>query len=324
MSYASHLLNDLQFNSENFPSVIENDGSIKTLDEAITFVRSNVDTLKEELSHTGALLLRGFPVTNADEYDALFCSFGYPNFTYKESLSNAVRINFTEYVFTANEAPKHVEIYLHNEMAQTPIFPNIISLFCETAAEEGGATSLCRTDKLYNAIASSHPDEVAKLEAHGIKYTTTMPAEDAPDSAQGRGWKSTLSVETVSDAEAKLKELGYSWRWNEDGSLLAQTAALPGVKTVEDGRKVFFNQLIAAYKGWKGVKENPSGSLCYGDDSAMTADFLKAMADKAEEILYPLQWQDSDVAIVDNHLAQHGRKPFSGDRPRKVLVALGL
>lgn len=323
MTYASSMLEGLKFDNSYFPSIIENDGSITDLNQAIDFIKSNVDVLKRELTCTGALLFRGFPVKNADDYDALFSAFGYPNFTYKESLSNAVRINFTEYVFTANEAPKNVEIFLHNEMAQTPINPKIISLFCETAAEEGGATSLCRTDKLYDELVKTHGESVQALEQHGLKYTTTMPAEDAPDSAQGRGWRSTLSVETKDEAESKLKDLGYSWHWNSDGSLCAQTAALPGVMILDDGRKVFFNQLIAAYRGWKGVQEDPSSALCFGDGSAIDVGFLKTMADTAEKIMYPLMWQDSDVAVVDNHLAKHGRKPFSGDRPRKVLVALG-
>lgn len=35
-------------------------------------------------------------------------------------------------------------------------------------------------------------------------------------------------------------------------------------------------------------------------------------------------WQDGGAAVVSNHLVKHGRRSFSGDRPRKVFVALGL
>lgn len=323
MSYTSNMLTELKYSGDHFPTVIVNDGSVNTMQEAESWVKENITALQQELSCTGALLFRGFPVTDAESYDNFFSAFGYKNFTYKESLSNAVRINYTELVFSANEAPKEVEIYLHNEMAQTPIFPNVISLFCETTAEEGGATILCRSDLVYDAMAKAEPELTSKLATVGIKYTNTMPNADNPNSAQGRGWQSTLSVDSVDQAEQKLHSLGYSWTWQSDGSLSAQTKALPAIKSIADGRQVFFNQMIAAYKGWKGVKENPSVGLCFGDDSEIPKDFLDKACEVAEFNSYDLMWQDGDVAIVDNHLAMHGRRPYSGERVRRVLVALG-
>jgi hypothetical protein len=323
MAYISNMLNNLRNSSDEFPTIIINDGSIKTIAEATSWIVNNLKSLQAELSFTGAILFRGFPVTNAQTYDDFFSAFGYPNFTYKESLSNAVRINFTEYVFTANEAPKDIEIYLHNEMAQTPIYPSRISLFCEEAADNGGETVICRSDEIYNQLVAFDEKTTNKLEEFGIKYTTTMPGKDRPESGQGRSWKSTLSVTDVFEAEAKLKELGYSWEWLEDGSLKAQTAALPAIRTLDSNRKVFFNQIIAAYKGWEGVNDNPSLALCFGDDSLFTKTYLDKVVSISEEVSYNIDWQNGDVALVDNNLAMHGRRPYSGDTKRKVLVVLG-
>ncbi len=203
MAYISNMLDDLRNSAEEFPAIIVNDGSIKTIEEATSWISRNLLTLQTELNCTGAILFRGFPVTNAQTYDDFFSAFGYPNFTYKESLSNAVRINYTEYVFTANEAPKDVEIYLHNEMAQTPIYPERISLFCEEAADNGGATVICRSDEIYKQLVEFDPETTNKLEQVGIKYTTIMPGEDRPESGQGRSWRSTLSVSDVAGAEEK-------------------------------------------------------------------------------------------------------------------------
>jgi len=317
------MIQGLKYSAKEFPTVIVNDDSISTLAQATTWVSDNLASLKKELSCTGALLLRGFPITDAQSYDTFFSAFNYPNFTYKESLSNAVRVNFTEYVFTANEAPKEVEIYLHNEMAQTPVYPGIISLFCEKSADAGGATVLCRSDEMYNKLHSSQPALTDKLAEFGIKYTTSMPKEDSPESGQGRSWRSTLSVDTLEQAEGKLRELGYLWHWKDDGTLVAQTSALPAVKVLTDGRSVFFNQLIAAYQGWQGVKESPSVALCFGDDSEISVEFLNEIVAVAEQLSFDLEWQDGDIAIVDNSLAMHGRRPYSGERKRKVLVVLG-
>lgn len=312
----------LAFGDSVFPAIVANDGSVKTVEQAIQFVQDNLTALEDKLADSGALLFRGFPIEAAETFDAFSAGFGYPNFTYQESLSNAVRINFTERVFTANEAPKDVEIYLHHEMAQTPISPSKLFFFCVSAADEGGATPLCRSDKLFEKLREVNPTLADDFAEKGLKYTTYMPADNDATSGQGRSWKSTLSVETLEEAEAKLADLGYSWEWLEDGSLKAITPVLPAVLSLDNGVEVFYNQLIAAYMGWKGVRENPSRAITFGDGSAIPAEGLEQVVSLADEFTFDLAWQDGDVALVDNYMAMHGRRPFTGDRKRQVLVAL--
>lgn len=318
----SEVSGQLNIAGSTFPAILENRAGITSLDDCIAWIKANKDQFETILSDAGALLFRGFPVDSAETFDAFSDAFGYDNFTYKESLSNAVRINFTERVFTANEAPKDVEIYLHHEMAQTPIFPSKLFFFCKSAAEEGGATPLCRSDSLFTALKEQAPELAKDFADKGLKYTTRMPGADDANSGQGRSWKSTLSVESVEQAEAKLADLGYSWVWQEDGSLEATTPVLPAVKTLDDGKQVFFNQLIAAYMGWKGVRENPASAITFGDGSHIPKEGLELVNSLSAQFTFDLPWQDGDVAIVDNYITMHGRRPFTGERKRQVLVAL--
>lgn len=310
------------YNGEEFPAIVVNSTGCKTVADTVEFVRANQAELEAKLADTGSLLFRGFPLDSAEAFDVFSAGFGYPNFTYQESLSNAVRINYTERVFTANEAPKDVEIFLHHEMAQTPISPSKVFFFCQSAADAGGATPLCRSDKLFEALKAEDPSLANDFKEKGLKYTTAMPAADDANSGQGRSWKSTLSVETVEEAEAKLSELGYSWEWLDDGSLKAVTPVLPAVVELDDGAEVFYNQLIAAYKGWKGVKENPSSAITFGDGTPIPKEGLERISELADTFTFDLEWQDGDVAVVDNYRTMHGRRPYSGDRKRIVLVAL--
>lgn len=311
-----------QYNEQVFPQIVINDGRCQTVAETVAFIQQHKEELEAQLDRTGALLFRGFPIDSAETFDEFSAGFGYPNFTYQESLSNAVRINFTERVFTANEAPKEVEIFLHHEMAQTPISPSKLFFFCQSAAQKGGATPLCRSDKLFEALKEENPELAQAFISKGLKYTTTMPADNDANSGQGRSWKSTLSVESERQAEEKLQELGYSWEWQPDGSLRAVTPVLPAVIELSDGAQVFYNQLIAAYMGWKGVRENPSSAITFGDGSAIPKDGLERVAELSEQFTFDLDWQDGDVAIVDNYRAMHGRRPYTGERKRQVLVAL--
>ena len=112
------------------------------------WVSAHRTILQTALAQSGALVFRGFGLASDADFDRFIQAFDWPNFTYAESLSNAVRRNRTERVFTANEAPQDVEIFLHHEMAQTPCFPSHLFFYCEQAAASGGATPLCRSDVL--------------------------------------------------------------------------------------------------------------------------------------------------------------------------------
>lgn len=74
--------------------------------------------------------------------------------------------------------------------------------------------------------------------------------------------------------------------------------------------------------GWKGVKEDPSSAITFGDNSAISIEALELIVRLSDKYTFDLPWQDGDVALVDNYMAMHGRRPFSGDRKRQVLVAL--
>ena len=312
--------NQLSFGDEKFPYIV----SYEDFDgySPVAWVEMHKELLAEILQRTGAILFRGFPVGSAEEFDSFSAAFRYPNFTYAESLSNAVRINFTERVFTANEAPADVEIFLHHEMAQTPISPSKLFFYCHAAAETGGATPLCRSDMLFQKLQVNHPEWAAEFENKGLKYTTSMPETNNLDSGQGRSWKSTLSVEDKPAAEQKLRSLGYSWEWQEDNSLKATTPKLPAVIKLPTGEKAFYNQLIAAYRGWKGVKEDPKSAVTFGDGTHISVEQLEYVAGLTDEFTFDLNWQDGDVALVDNQRTMHGRRPYGGERRRQVLVSL--
>lgn len=306
----------------DFPFVVENQAGLTRMSDVLNWLATESESFKHQLAKAGALLFRDFPIQTAEDFDKFSAAFGYGDFTYKESLSNAVRINFTPRVFSANEAPPDVEIFLHHEMAQTPLSPDKIFFCCLSAADEGGATPLCRSDWLYAKFKERHPKWAHQFATLGLKYNIQMPAEADEDSGQGRSWASTLSVGTIAEAEERLDALGYSWRWGEDGSLITTTPVMPAVKQLFDGTESFYNQVLAAHLGWKPVGQEQQEPLTYGNDEAIEDEALYELANIANEFVLPLEWKDGDVALVDNHRVMHGRYPFSGSRKRSVIVCL--
>jgi hypothetical protein len=313
------LPNQAEYYGKPFPLALaaEADGDQQA---ALDWVRDTRHDLDARLSEHGAILFRGFPLASAADFDAFIKAFDYPNFRYEDSLSNAVRNVFTDRVFSANEAPADVTIFLHHEMAQTPIYPSRLFFFCEQAASQGGATPICRSDVLLERLAARNPQFVADCEAKGLRYANVMPPANDPTSGMGRSWQSTLRSETRDGAENRLRALGYTWEWLADGCLRATTPVLPAVRPAPSGRKVFFNQLIAAFKGWKDTRNDPSKAITHGDGSPLDPAGVQAAVQIADELSFDVPWKNGDVVLVDNFLAMHGRRSFEGKR--KVLASL--
>lgn len=123
--------------------------------------------------------------------------------------------------------------------------------------------------------------------------------------------------------ETRLSALGYSWQWQKDQSLRATTPTLPAVRRLPDGSDSFFNQVIAAYRGWKRTGDSPDEILTFGNGASIPVPALEAMVRLADRFTVLVDWQDGDVALVDNHRIMHGRKPYSATRKRQVLVCSG-
>ena len=308
------------YDGKVFPLALTCENSFAGLNDIANWIETQSDEFANFLQTHGAILFRGFPMDEPQDFDNFISAFGLKNFPYEQSLSNAVRVNFTPRVFSANEAPSDITIYLHHEMAQTPIFPSRLFFFCQQPADEGGATPLCRSDVLFEQLSRELPDFAKKCEENGLKYTNVMPSKNDAASGMGRSWQSTLAAKTQNDAERRLDELGYKWEWLSDNCLRATTPILPAVREVAKGRKVFFNQLIAAAKGWKDSRNEPSKSITFGDGSALDRDAVIRVTELAEELTFDLQWQRGDAVLVDNFLVMHGRRTFRGTR--KVLASL--
>ena len=198
-----------EYHGAPFPLALE--VAADSLETAREWITENAVSLGTQAAAHGAVLLRGLPLATPEDFDAAVTAFGFPNFSYADSLSNAYRLNFTERVFSANEAPPEVTIFLHHEMAQTPIYPSKLFFFCQSAPETGGATPICRSDILWERLTTERPSFAADCKYKGLKYSNVMPAEADTQSGMGRSWQSTFSADTRETAEARMTELDYTW-----------------------------------------------------------------------------------------------------------------
>jgi alpha-ketoglutarate-dependent taurine dioxygenase len=303
----------------SFPVIVDNGRTALDLAAGLAWIEAHRAWALQAAAAAGVVVFRALPVETPDDFDAFVRAFGLPNFPHAESLSNAVRTNLTERVFTANEAPPDAVIGLHHEMAQTPIHPSRLFFFCAVPAERGGATVVCRSDRLHAALRESEPAFVEACEAKGLTYSLVMPPRDDPGSPVGRSWRSTFGVDDRAGAEARMRRLGYAWSWVEDDGLRTTTPVLPAVRDLGGGRRSLFNQLIAA-RGWSDARNSPASAVRFGDGGRLPDAAWARVGEVAATLSFDLEWQRGDVALVDNRVVMHGRKPFVGRR--ELLASL--
>ncbi len=249
------LPNQQEYDGTKFPLALRSEvGDIK---QARIWIAENAGQIERQAATHGAVLLRGLPLATPEDFDVAVTAFGLPNFAYEDSLSNAVRKVYSPRVFSANEAPPETTIFLHHEMAQTPVYPSKLFFFCQKAAEAGGESPLCRSDALWERIERELPKFGQNCLTKGLKHSNFMPAEADLGSGMGRSWQSTLSVDSRDEAEARLSELEYSWEWMEQDELRV-TSPHPAGSPRTGQRKAQFLQ--PAHRRLQGLERFPKRS----------------------------------------------------------------
>ena len=94
------------------------------------------------------------------------------------------------------------------------------------------------------------------------------------------------------------------------------------IKELKNGEKSFFNQVLAASLGWKKNKDNDISPVRFGNGEEICNSSLQMISSLAESLTLLRNWKDQDILLIDNHRVMHGRKPFSGEKNREVLVSL--
>jgi len=289
------------------------------VEEFLAAVRSErASRLEPLVRDAGALLLRGFPARTAADFDRAVDVFGYEELPYVGGA--APRTNVVGRVFTANESPPDQKIPFHHEMAQVPTFPSKLFFFCEVEPKSGGETPIVLSHYVYKRMKENFPEFVEKLEKDGLIYTRVLGEGDDPSSPIGRGWQSTFLTKDKAVAEERAAKLGMKLEWSDDG-VKTIMGPIPAVKWDESrGRKIWFNSMVAAYTGWKDVRNDPVKAVTFGDGSPLPADVIAECGRILEEECAAVPWQHGDILLIDNWAVLHSRRSF--EPPRRILASL--
>ncbi|EXF82464.1 taurine catabolism dioxygenase TauD [Colletotrichum fioriniae PJ7] len=289
------------------------------------------DELTKKLAIHGVLLFRGLPIHGAEDFSKFAHAFGYKP---HEIIGIVVdRPLLAPNVAPANESPKEILIYNHNESPQVPHAPEYVFFYNHKAPAKGGETPISSSLELFQRAKDEIPEFIQALREKGIlsrvtyKFDQQYTGGSTLEQAFGKNFLDGDSVTMKREKiEAQIARYGRgqhtTWEWIDDGVIL--THRLPAIRTQPGtGLPTLFTGLAAYWKnsqGGQGARKEVTKQL-YGDGTPIPDRYLEHLAKITDEIRVLHKWQQGDVLVFDNVIAQHGRQPWEGEQSDRVVLA---
>ncbi|RAH86843.1 Clavaminate synthase-like protein [Aspergillus japonicus CBS 114.51] len=310
-----------------------------TLDGVIATIESlqrKDNSLTKHLARHGTILFRDLPIHNAEDFSNFTHAFGYKP---HEIIGIVVdRPLLAPNVAPANEAPKEVLIYNHNESPQVPHAPEYVFFYGHRAPMQGGESPISSSLELFNRAQREIPEFIDELAEKGVlsRVTYKLQQQFAGGStmrqAFGKEFQPGDDEETKRrKVEAQIARYGRgeytTWEWSKDDdgqTQLVLTHRLPAIRTQpETNLPTLFTGLAAYWKRGQaksGARRNDTQQL-FGDGTPIPDKYLAHLTRITDEIRVLHRWEKGDVLVFDNIVAQHGREPWLGEQSDRVVMA---
>lgn len=285
------------------------------------WVEANRQYIDEKLHHHGAILFRGFDLSDEADFSRVMQATGCQLSDYVEKATPRSRVK--SHIYTSTEFPQEFKIAQHNELSYVKPWPMRIYLFAEHSPSIGGETPVADVRKVLSYI---DPEIREKFERLGWRLVRNYGFGFGPE------WRAAFCVESRKEAEAYFNKSDIQFQWLGDDRLRTEHIRPVTRAHPVTGDKVWFNhvafwhlsslpdeirQRFMVDFGEEGCPYN----TFYGDGSVIedeVAAHLRAAYDKAE---VSFKWQNGDLIMADNMLVSHGRNPYQGER--RILVTMG-
>jgi alpha-ketoglutarate-dependent taurine dioxygenase len=309
---------------------------LDTAVQTIKTLQAQNGFLTKKLAQHGTLLFRGLPIHDAEDFSKFAHAFGYKP---HEIIGIVVdRPLLAPNVAPANEAPKEVLIYNHNESPQVPHAPEYIFFYSQRAPSIGGETPISSSLELFYRAKQEIPEFIEDLAEKGIlsKVTYKLDKQYAGGSTLKQAFGKEIQdgddeATKKAKIEAQIARYGRgkytTWEWQDNDKSLVLTHRLPAIRTQpETDLPTLFTGLAAYYKNatvnnaTASARQNVTTQY-FGDGTPIPEKYLAHLAKITDEIRVLHKWQQGDVLVYDNTIAQHGRQPWGGEQSDRVVLA---
>lgn len=312
----------------------DDDALRSDMDALSRWMHENHAAIERALLSFGAVVWRGFPVADTDDF--LRMMDGFEPYAQGYAGGTSDRKPIKGKAMEATRTPPHVYIQLHQEMSYMPGGPRALAFFCKQAPETGGETVICDMRGILEAMPAPLR---ARFEKGGARYIRNLRSAAVDDwrarpEFRHATWQYWFDSDDRQEVSQKLEAREAEYTWNADGSLTFWNTRPAVTVHPQTGETLYFNQLNSQIQNRWTVGEERAALLRdnYGDhtptpyavsfgngDPVTDEDYL-AVREIFEARKIAFTWQAGDVMLLENRLTGHGRHPFSGERDVQVML----
>lgn len=285
----------------------------------IKWAAANAAFLESYLVRNGAILFRGFGLSNVAEFEELIEGVSGPLLNSYRSTPRSVT---SGKICSSTEYPAHQSIPPHNEDSYALSWPRKIWIFPLHIAERGGETPIADSRRVYNVIPAEIRDCFIR---RGLMYVRNYGTGlDLP-------WQDVFQTSSRAVVENYCRQSRVEFEWIGDDQLRTRQRCQVLQRHPVTGATVWFNQahlfhvsrLSAEVRDWLLAafgEENLPRNVFFADGSAIDSEMLDEIsrAYETQSVVFP--WQLGDLLLLDNMLTAHGRNAFTGKR--EVVVGM--
>ncbi|QDK97606.1 TauD/TfdA family dioxygenase [Acinetobacter tandoii] len=281
--------------------------SIFDLEQSRSYPASSHAEIKHTLREQGWILLRhqDYDVQRFSELMTALCQ----KLTY-----DPARENITQQSQKVDAGTQAVGLHIEN--GTTPLPPDIIAFFSEVSASQGSQTTVCDGHAVWNSLS----EQLKQKFAVPMTISRYLPKQI---------WQKYVAT-AFNIAEADT----VAW---EDLNKFIQMIPGQAISPAHEGGVEYHLQMnMIRHDNLKGVPAfantilGPSYNyqkpqFTFADGREISQELIAELAELCEQHTQEIDWQDGDVAIIDNKRLMHGRREILVPlEQRKLYISMGL
>ena len=189
-----------------------------------------------------------------------------------------------------------------------------MAFYSTKAAFEGSQTTICDGRKVFDAFSAAQKARWSQRmhvkrtlpEALWKRYLANEhPAISRPEE---------VTHEHILQFKASIPDQDFSL--NDDGSLEYRLTVAPVRPSSLSNGQAFANAILGPSHNY----EPPVYTMADGTD--VSSHEIEELRDIAETCTVEINWQDGDVAVIDNTRVMHGRRAIK-DTDRQLFIGMG-
>ncbi|MAY89085.1 MAG: hypothetical protein CML02_20470 [Pseudooceanicola sp.] len=205
-------------------------------------------------------------------------------------------------------------IGLHTENGNTPVCPDIVAFYSPVAAVEGSQTTVCDGREVFGAMSDAQKarwqrDLIVEryLPEHLWKryLANEHPAISHPEE---------VTPEHVEQFRAAIPNQEFDML--EDGGINYRLTVAPVRGSALSGGQGFANAVLGPSHNYAPPRYRFGGADIVNEDEV---EEIRALA---ETCTHEINWQDGDIAVLDNTRVMHGRRAIV-DTNRQLFIGMG-